>query len=96
MPHTLNEVAKVMVLLSFNAKPVMAAPAIGLTPMLPRIAVVPVVEIPDFVRMTKLAADLRFTVRRAARGAAPPPSANATAGKLNPTRMASAAIEALL
>jgi hypothetical protein len=39
----------------------MAVLAIGLTPIFPTIEVVPVVEIPDFDRITKSAADPRFT-----------------------------------
>jgi hypothetical protein len=39
----------------------MAVAAIGLTPISPTIEVVPVVEIPDFARIAKLAADPRGT-----------------------------------
>ena len=42
----------------------MAVLAIGLTPILPTIAVLPVVEIPAFERIAKLAADPRGTVAR--------------------------------
>ena len=45
-----------------NPKPVIPVAAIGLTPISPVIEVDPVVEIPDFVRITKLPADPRFTV----------------------------------
>lgn len=38
---------------------------IGLTPIFPVMWVVPVVEIPDFDRITKLTADPRFTGARA-------------------------------
>jgi hypothetical protein len=41
--------------------PVMDVAAIGLTPIFPVIFVVPVVVIPDFVRIAKLPADPRFT-----------------------------------
>jgi hypothetical protein len=39
----------------------MPVAAIGLTPIFPRIWVVPVVEIPDFDRIAKLQADPRST-----------------------------------
>ena len=41
-------------------KPVIPLAAIGLTPILPLTRVVPVVEIPDFARITKLTALPRF------------------------------------
>jgi len=44
-----------------NPNPVMAVAAIGLTPISPVIKVDPVVDIPDFAKMTKLPADPRFT-----------------------------------
>jgi hypothetical protein len=44
-----------------NPKPVSALAEMGLTPMFPVIAVEPVVEMPDFARMTKFPADPRFT-----------------------------------
>jgi hypothetical protein len=44
-----------------NPNPVIAVLAIGLTPIFPTIEVVPVVEIPDFARITKLPADPRST-----------------------------------
>jgi hypothetical protein len=46
---------------NFKANPVMAVALIGLTPIFPVILVVPVVEIPDFDRITKLPAVPRFT-----------------------------------
>ena len=42
----------------------MKVAAAGLTPISPTIEVVPVVEIPDFARIAKLAADPRFTAAR--------------------------------
>jgi hypothetical protein len=47
---------------SFNPNPVIAVLAMGLTPILPTIVVVPVFDIPAFDRITKLPADLRFTL----------------------------------
>jgi hypothetical protein len=56
-----------------NPNPVIAAAATGLTPISPVIAVDPVVDIPDFARITKLPADPRLTVAgpAASRGAVP-------------------------
>jgi hypothetical protein len=46
-----------------SPNPVMAVAAIGLAPISPVIAVVPVDEIPVFVRIAKLPAEPRFTGR---------------------------------
>ena len=58
---TNDDVAKLLEESRINPNPVMAVLSIGLTPILPTIEVVPVVETPDFARITKLPAVPRFT-----------------------------------
>ena len=67
-PVTSDERAKVFVLSMINPNPVMYVAAAGLTPMFPTIDVVPVLEMPAFVRMMKLPAVRRFTGVRPVRG----------------------------
>jgi hypothetical protein len=61
IPVTRDDVENWFEASMINPNPVIAVAAIGLTPILPVMAVVPVVEIPDFARITKSAAALRFT-----------------------------------
>ncbi len=63
-PVTRDDVANVPDESSISPNPVMAVLAIGLTPMFPTIEVAPVLEIPDFDRITKLPAVPRFTGAR--------------------------------
>jgi hypothetical protein len=63
-PLTCEDVENTFVESMINANPVMAVSAMGLTPMFPVMAEVPVVEIPLFARITKLPADPIFTAER--------------------------------
>jgi hypothetical protein len=60
-PLTCEDVENTFVESMINANPVMAVSVMGLTPMFPVMAEVPVVEIPLFARITKLPADPIFT-----------------------------------
>ena len=75
LPVTKDDVANWLEASMINPKPVMAVLAIGLTPILPTIDVVPVVEIPDCVNTAKLPAVPRLTgkmVELALRSVVPP------------------------
>jgi hypothetical protein len=59
---TNEDVENTFVASAIKSNPVMELAAAGLTPILPVIAVTPVVETPVFVRIAKLPAVPRFTV----------------------------------
>jgi hypothetical protein len=61
LPVTKDDLENVFDLSIVNPNPVMVLAAAGLTPISPVTWVVPVVEIPDFARTTKLPAVPRFT-----------------------------------
>jgi hypothetical protein len=60
-PVTRDDEENVPVESIINPNPVMAVEPIGLTPMSPLMAVVPVVEIPDLAKAAKFPANPRFT-----------------------------------